>query len=316
MSETGRVTVVIPTRDRPAMVNRSVTSALEQSFRELEVVVVLDGPDPATGRLLAAISDQRLRVLTLPEPAGANAARNAGIRSARTEWIALLDDDDEWLPAKLERQLAVARIAGDDGPPIVACRMAVTLPGNVQMILPRRLPESGEETSEYLFSREGLFAHEAGVQTSMLLAPAQLFRSVPFTEDLRRHHEADWLLRATAPPFSARLLFVDEVLGSWNLSAGAARISASGDWRFSWNWARANRERMTRRAYASFLLTAVASKASQEGAWSAAPLILREALARGQARAVDLLLFVSMWLTPVGLRQWIRQLRHGKGCRR
>ena len=56
-------------------------------------------------------------------------ARNAGIAAARGEWVAFLDDDDEWLPNKIERQLAMLPQTGDNGDPIVSCRFLARTDG-------------------------------------------------------------------------------------------------------------------------------------------------------------------------------------------
>ena len=64
------VTTVIPTRNRPELVTRAVRSALGQTYQQMEVVVVIDGPDAATIDQLAKLSDNRLRVITLPGPLG------------------------------------------------------------------------------------------------------------------------------------------------------------------------------------------------------------------------------------------------------
>ena len=103
------VSVVIPTRNRPEMVVMAVASALRQSFGNLEVIVVVDGEDPRTRAALSAFSDARLRVIDLAVNVGGAEARNSGVRAARGEWVAFLDDDDEWLPQKLSRQMEAAR---------------------------------------------------------------------------------------------------------------------------------------------------------------------------------------------------------------
>ncbi len=74
------VSAVIPTRNRPEMVVRAALSALQQSFQQLEVVVVIDGPDPTTLHALAEIDDPRLRILALEESVGG--AEAAKCRSA------------------------------------------------------------------------------------------------------------------------------------------------------------------------------------------------------------------------------------------
>src|ERR1035437_7149512 len=64
------VTAVIPTRNLPDLATRAVRSSLGQTYQQMEVVVAIDGPDPATIDQLAELSDNRLRVITLPEPLG------------------------------------------------------------------------------------------------------------------------------------------------------------------------------------------------------------------------------------------------------
>jgi len=97
------VSVVIPTRDRPAGLARAVHSALEQTLRPLEVIVVIDGE--CRGQLP---EHHRVRVARRAATGGdAGAARNQGATMARGELIAFLDDDDVWYPEKLARQLAV-----------------------------------------------------------------------------------------------------------------------------------------------------------------------------------------------------------------
>ena len=105
-AETPAVSVVVPTRDRPELLRRAVTAILEQTYPgPIECVVVFDQSDPdlpwaelPAGRHLALIRNQRT-----PGLAG---ARNSGILAATGELVAFCDDDDEWLPEKLTRQVA------------------------------------------------------------------------------------------------------------------------------------------------------------------------------------------------------------------
>ena len=146
MSSTPDVSVVIPTYSRPDLVIRAVRSALAQTIRNIEVVVVVDGPEDATRRELSTIVDPRLRVIALPRQLGAPHARNVGAREARAPWTALLDDDDEWLPHKLEVQLGLARTA-TVSTPIIASRLVNRTP-RAEFVLPRRLPAPGEPAPE------------------------------------------------------------------------------------------------------------------------------------------------------------------------
>src|SRR5262249_37664000 len=88
---------------------RALDSVFAQTFRQFEAIVVLDGPDDDTVRALNTIVDPRMRVFVNPHSLTAAGARNVGVSHARGEWIAFLDDDDEWLPDKLKKQLALAQ---------------------------------------------------------------------------------------------------------------------------------------------------------------------------------------------------------------
>ena len=108
------VSVVIPTFDRPALVPEAIASALAQTHREIEVIVVVNGATPeVTEKVKRCGAQPRVRVVEM-ERANLAAARNYGMSLARGEWIAFLDDDDVWLPEKIELQLAAAVATGAD----------------------------------------------------------------------------------------------------------------------------------------------------------------------------------------------------------
>jgi glycosyltransferase involved in cell wall biosynthesis len=107
------VTVVIPTRDRwTLLASAALPAALGQEDVEVEVVVVDDGSSDETPERLAELTDPRLRTIRHTESRGVARARNAGIATARGEWLAFLDDDDVWSPRKLRLQLDAAEAAG------------------------------------------------------------------------------------------------------------------------------------------------------------------------------------------------------------
>jgi glycosyltransferase involved in cell wall biosynthesis len=99
-----RASVIIPAYNAAATVERAVDSALGQTERNIEVVVIDDASKDATAAIVERMvqRDNRLRLLRQATNRGPAAARNRGIEHARGEWIALLDADDEFLPARLE----------------------------------------------------------------------------------------------------------------------------------------------------------------------------------------------------------------------
>ena len=97
------ISVIIPTYNRASTIERAIQSVLDQSFPALEIVVVEDASTDNTPEILEQYAD-KIRIITNGSNRGVSFSRNAGIQNARGDWIAFLDSDDEWIPAKLERQ--------------------------------------------------------------------------------------------------------------------------------------------------------------------------------------------------------------------
>ena len=109
-----QVSVVIPAFRAEHTVEDAVRSALGQTLQNIEVIVVDDGSDDGTAKVLEAISEQdvRVRIITLSKNGGVANARNVGTEAAKADWLAFLDSDDLWESDKLERQLALADETG------------------------------------------------------------------------------------------------------------------------------------------------------------------------------------------------------------
>jgi glycosyltransferase involved in cell wall biosynthesis len=102
-SKAGDISVVIPFYNREEYIDQAVQSVLAQTLQPLEIIIVNDCSRESSRRYLDRYVDV-CRIVDLPKNVGLAAARNAGIRQARGQFIALLDDDDIWLPRKLEVQ--------------------------------------------------------------------------------------------------------------------------------------------------------------------------------------------------------------------
>lgn len=110
------ISVIIPTFNRAAMLQRAIDSVLQQSLPPREIIVVDDGSTDASRELVTHIQQRNADTgggEACPQPrihylyqcnSGVSAARNRGIRHASGEWLAFLDSDDAWLPRKLETQ--------------------------------------------------------------------------------------------------------------------------------------------------------------------------------------------------------------------
>lgn len=293
------VSVVIPTAGRPFLAARAVESALRQTYDNFEVIVVVDGDHNLAE--LESMSLPRLRLLRLREQAGGARARNEGVHAAIGEWVAFLDDDDEWLPEKLERQLATARRSNAPDP-IVSCKVtARTQTG--EFVWPRKLPS--EPLSEYLLARDSWSQGEGLLQTSTLLTTRRLLLKIGFEDGLQKHQDWDWLLRAVKAP-GTTIEFVDEPLVIWDLGHSRSSVSRRYDWQGSLSWIRNRRELVTRRAYAGFIATSISSQAARQRQWKAFLPLLTEMFRLGSPRAIDVFLLLAMWFVPGTLRERLR----------
>ena len=104
------ISAIITTLNRPDLLMRAIRSVLTQTYAQLELIIVVDGPCGATVDRLGSFTDPRVRTVVLPENVGVAEARNLGVHESRGEWVAFLDDDDEWLPEKIEIQLKAVSV--------------------------------------------------------------------------------------------------------------------------------------------------------------------------------------------------------------
>lgn len=141
------ISVILPTHDRPDLVGRALASVLAQHDADFEVVLVDNNQNaaPVAGQtsLRAMLTDPRVKLVHATAARSAGAARNVGLRVARGEWVTFLDDDDEYAPGKLARQLACARLTDA---PLVLCGYTVSL----------NLRQRKIQIKTELFSHDGL----------------------------------------------------------------------------------------------------------------------------------------------------------------
>ena len=295
------VTVVIPTYSRPALVLRAIRSALAQSFTALEVLVVIDGPDPDTVRAIEGVQDERLRYLELDEKVGGAEARNVGARAGEGQWIALLDDDDEWLPAKLTKQLEAVGTR-DVRSVLVATQHLYRVDGAADVVRPRRMPKPGEQLSEFMFD------HLCYFQTSTFLCSRELFLRVPFDRTAPFFQDIDWFLRLTHEP-DLQFIVVEEPLTIYHVPVKRKTITASLGWRSRLEWGKSRRHLLSPRAYSRFVVGSCAVRAVQDGAgWRGLGRMLYETVVNGSPTPYLVMLLLGAYLMPPKLRQRVRDL--------
>lgn len=107
MRQSAKVSVILPTYNRAAVVAKAIDSVLKQTYQAFEIIIVDDGSIDKTEDIVNSYKDERIIYIKHKRNKGAGAARNTGITNARGDYIAFQDSDAEWLPEKLEKQVRV-----------------------------------------------------------------------------------------------------------------------------------------------------------------------------------------------------------------
>lgn len=203
------VTVVIPAWRRAATIRRCLASVLGEEIRPAEVIVVDDASGDDTADVARSSGAGSVRVLEQPRNAGAQAARNRGIREARHGWIAFLDSDDEWLPGKLGRQWD---LLGRMGFPEDA-----VLHGNCLRFQGGREDYWDLPSTEGIDARRLLLARPAPMFQGMLVSKAHLLGIGLLDESAPAYQEWDTSIRLSA---NGRLFHDREPLFRYHLHDG------------------------------------------------------------------------------------------------
>jgi glycosyltransferase involved in cell wall biosynthesis len=110
-----KVSFIIPTYNRAHVINRSIDSALNQTYRDFEILIVDDGSTDETFAVVKPLLQlPHVRYLRHDKNKGSQAARNTGIKNAQGDYIAFLDTDDTWIPNKTELQMDAIKKRGAD----------------------------------------------------------------------------------------------------------------------------------------------------------------------------------------------------------
>jgi glycosyltransferase involved in cell wall biosynthesis len=307
------VSVIIPTYRRPQTLGDAVRSVLGQTYPNLEVIVVSDGPDPETAAAVRQIAEEagaagaKVIYHELAVNSGPAAARNAGVAVSQGTWIGFLDDDDAWLPRKLEAQLAVADPA--DQKTMITCR-CIYRHEDREDIWPARPIAADEDLADYILRRRSIFGHPGIIPIHSLLVPRQVMLDVPLVS-VPDHEDWVWLLEAWYRG-GARVRFVWEPLVVYNIVTESISRSRRMNWEDSMAFVDDLRSRswIGAKAYNSFLVTKVALKAKRRKDWNGLRTIAKKVLAN-RPSLLDLSFLGGMFLLPASLlnQAWKRSLQ-------
>lgn len=107
MSESGLVSIIMPSYNTGKYIAETINSVLEQTYKNWELLIVDDDSKDNTDEVIKPyLSDKRVRLIKNSKNRGAAISRNRALKEAKGKWIAFLDSDDLWSPEKLENQIS------------------------------------------------------------------------------------------------------------------------------------------------------------------------------------------------------------------
>jgi len=137
------VSVIIPTYNREKTIVRAIQSVLNQTYTNIEVIVVDDGSVDNTAEIVGNIKDKRVKYISLEQNSGPSNARNVGVQNAKGEWIAFQDSDDVWNENKLQKQITYAN--GNPQFSMVYCPYKLILSNNESYVVPSKFYKGTQE---------------------------------------------------------------------------------------------------------------------------------------------------------------------------
>lgn len=182
------VSVVIPTHNRCDLITRAISSVIKQTYKDLEILVVSDGSTDDTKDVVKrlAAEDERIKLIEYHPSKGGNVARNTGIEMASGEYVAFLDDDDEWLPEKLEKQLAVMEADSDIG---------LVYTGTRIIYVNEKVTYSFNPKAKGDLSKEILLDNSIGTTSTVMARKDILIKAGLFDTELRALQDFDLWIR-------------------------------------------------------------------------------------------------------------------------
>lgn len=189
------ISVIIPTYNRESTILRCINSVINQTYKDIEVIVVDDKSTDNTAKVVNSINDKRIKFLTLDKNSGACVARNIGVKIAKGDYIAFQDSDDEWLVDKLEKQINYL-IKNDLD--IVSCKMYQIFDENKTNIFPKNIDLSSND-----------IYYKNSISTQTILGKKECFINEKFDENLPRFQDWDLVLRLVK---KYRVEILDDIL--------------------------------------------------------------------------------------------------------
>ncbi len=192
------ISVIIPTFNREKTIKRAIDSVLNQTYKDIELIVVDDCSTDRTEEIINGYMDNRIKYYKLHQNSGACVARNKGVELSCGEYIAFQDSDDEWLENKLEKQLDFLEKNNSD---ICFCSLNNICLNGLKEIIPSKKVET-EEIKDRLLKNNF-------ISTQTIFGKKECFVDEKFDVKFPRFQDWDLVIRLSQ---KYKIVHCDEVL--------------------------------------------------------------------------------------------------------
>lgn len=288
--------VVIPVYNRASLLGRAIQSVRDQTFQDLEIIVVDDGSIDEPYLVAESFHDPRI-LFFRQRNAGGGAARNTGIDLARGHFVAFLDSDDVFLPHHLAAMHALLKDSQDLA---AYARVWVDRGQGPAFLKPPRAIRPGEDMACYLLCDRGF------TPTSTMVVPRDAAQRIQFNEHLRAAEDTDFAIRLTLAGCNFRML--EDPGAIWNDRDDPARLSADQGIEQLAAWLEDMRPMLPAKAYHGARGWPYAKRMVRKNPLAALGLYLNALLYRCYRPSLAGVIFLQIFLGSTGYRQLANRL--------
>ena len=185
-----KISVIIPTFNREKQIRNSIKSVLNQTYNNLEIIIVDDGSTDNTKEEVKKITDKRVKYIKLKQNKGAAFARNIGIKKSKGNFISFQDSDDYFYPNKLELQLK--NLINQNSISLDFCKIRIFFNSTYNYFIPNLETEKKIKTGNYL---NELITKGNFISTQAILVKKEILDNFLFDPNFPRLQDFDLILR-------------------------------------------------------------------------------------------------------------------------
>lgn len=239
------ISVIIPTYNREYIIKNAIKSVLEQTYTNIELLIIDDASTDNTETIVKSFKDNRIKYIKLIDNTKGKKTRNVGIKMSKGDYIAFLDSDDEWIPNKIEKQLkAITHEKLKNKEIMCFTGLLINNKGKYKKQINKYYQNEMNIIDYILVERNE-------VQTSSYMVSSSIAKKTLFNESLKKHQDWDFCIRLRKN--NVTFVNIPECLTIWNVDKRADRISESyKNEEISLDWLNKNSDYFSKKAQYAF----------------------------------------------------------------